>query len=334
MYLFVVFVIISIGIKGKAMKISVKVPATTANIGPGFDCLGMALPIYNTVTIEETVLPGTGIEINVIAENDLIDEMSLEHVPMDENSLVYKAIELLYNSIGQSPSELKINIHSNIPIARGLGSSASVIVGALVAANELLGRPADEAALLSIACELEGHPDNITPAIVGGLVISSQEDDGSVVYRKLNWPQEWAITVCIPDFELSTDIARSVLPKEVPMKDATFNLQRMGMFVHAVATKDSELMKLALKDKLHQPYRTKLIQGLDKINENLKHVENVLGCVISGAGSSILVISEKNNVDKIKSIVKDTWNDQNIKCDIRTVSVEENGAQIITEDNN
>jgi homoserine kinase len=316
------------------MKISVKVPATTANIGPGFDCLGMALPIYNTVTIEETVLPGTGIEINVIAENDLVDEMSLEHVPMDENSLVYKAIELLYNSIGQSPSELKINIHSNIPIARGLGSSASVIVGALVAANELLGRPADEAALLSIACELEGHPDNITPAIVGGLVISSQEDDGSVVYRKLNWPQEWAITVCIPDFELSTDIARSVLPKEVPMKDATFNLQRMGMFVHAVATKDSELMKLALKDKLHQPYRTKLIQGLDKINENLKHVENVLGCVISGAGSSILVISEKNNVDKIKSIVKDTWNDQNIKCDIRTVSVEENGAQIITEDNN
>ncbi len=333
MYLFVVFVIISIGIKGKAMKISVKVPATTANIGPGFDCLGMALPIYNTVTIEETVLPGTGIEINVIAENDLVDEMSLEHVPMDENSLVYKAIELLYNSIGQSPSELKINIHSNIPIARGLGSSASVIVGALVAANELLGRPADEAALLSIACELEGHPDNITPAIVGGLVISSQEDDGSVVYRKLNWPQEWAITVCIPDFELSTDIARSVLPKEVPMKDATFNLQRMGMFVHAVAT-NSELMKLALKDKLHQPYRTKLIQGLDKINENLKHVENVLGCVISGAGSSILVISEKNNVDKIKSIVKDTWNDQNIKCDIRTVSVEENGAQIITEDNN
>ena len=316
------------------MKISVKVPATTANIGPGFDCLGMALPIYNTVTIEETVLPGTGVEINIIAESDLIDEMSLEHVPMDENSLVYKAVELLYNSIGQTPSELKINIHSNIPIARGLGSSASVIVGAIVAANELLGRPADEAALLSIACELEGHPDNVTPAIVGGLVISSQEEDGSVVYRKLDWPQEWAITVCVPDFELSTDIARSVLPKEVPMKDAIFNLQRMAMFVEAVHTKDSELMKLALKDRLHQPYRTKLIQGLEKINENLKHVENVLGCVISGAGSSIIVISEKSNLDKIKGIVKDTWNDQNIKCDIRCLSVEPNGAQILTDEEN
>ena len=101
------------------MKVSVKVPATTANIGPGFDCLGMALPIYNTITIEETVLPGTGVEINVLADNDSIDQLSLDHVPSDENSIVYKAVELLYNSIGQSPSELKINIHSNIPVARG-----------------------------------------------------------------------------------------------------------------------------------------------------------------------------------------------------------------------
>ncbi len=314
------------------MKVSVKVPATTANLGPGFDCLGMALPVYNTITIEETVLPGTGIEINVIAESAAIDELSLEHIPLDENSLVYKAVELLYNSIGQTPSELKINIHSNIPVARGLGSSASVIVGALIAANELLGKPADEVALLSIACEIEGHPDNITPAIVGGLVLSSQEDDGSVVYRKLDWPNEWAITVCVPDFELSTDIARSVLPKDVPMKDAIFNAQRLGMFVEAVHTKDAELMKLALHDKLHQPYRMKLVPGLDKIMDNLKHIDSVLGCVLSGAGSSILVISKKTDLDKIRSIVKDTWTDQNIKSDIKTLNVEQNGAQIISNE--
>ncbi len=314
------------------MKVSVKVPATTANIGPGFDCLGMALPIYNTITIEETVLPGTGIEINVIAESAAIDELSLEHIPLDENSLVYKAVELLYNSIGQTPSELKINIHSNIPVARGLGSSASVIVGALIAANELLGKPADEVALLSIACEIEGHPDNITPAIVGGLVLSSQEDDGSVIYRKLNWPTEWAITVCVPDFELSTDIARSVLPKEVPMKDAIFNAQRLGMFVQAVNTKDAELMKLALKDRLHQPYRMKLVPGLDKIMDNLRHIDSVLGCVLSGAGSSILVLSEKNDLDKIRGIVKDTWTDQNIKSDIKTLNIEQTGAQIVSNE--
>ena len=314
------------------MKVSVKVPATTANLGPGFDCMGMALPIYNTVTIEETVLPGTGIEINVISEDDKADELSLEHIPMDENSIIYKAVELLYNSIGQTPSELKITIHTQIPVARGLGSSASVIVGGLLAANELLGRPADEAALLSIATEVEGHPDNVTPAIVGGLVITSSEEDGSIVYKKLDWPKEWSITVCIPEYELATDISRSVLPKEVPMQDAVFNIKRMGMFVHAIHTKDSALMKLALKDKLHQPYRMKLVPGLEKITENLKHEENVLGCVLSGAGPSILIISEKNNLDKIKSIVRDTWNDLNIKAEIITLPVEENGAEIIKID--
>ena len=287
------------------MKISVKVPATTANLGPGFDCLGMALPVYNTITIEETVLPGTGIEINVMNDNEAADELLMEHIPMDENSIIYKAVELLYNSIGQTPSELKITVQSQIPIARGLGSSASVIVGGLLAANELLGRPADEVALLSIATEVEGHPDNVTPAIVGGLVLSSQEEDGSILYRKLNWPEEWNITVCVPDYELSTEISRSVLPKEVPMEDAVFNAKRLGMFIQAVNTKDAELMKLALQDKLHQPYRMKLVPGLDKIIENLKHEENVLGCVLSGAGPSIIVISQKNNLDKIdrKSVV-------------------------------
>lgn len=313
------------------MKVSVKVPATSANIGPGFDSLGMALPLYNTVTIEETVLPGTGVDINIISDGITLDEFVMEHIPSDENSIVYKAVELLYNSIGQTPSELKITIKSGIPIARGLGSSASVIVGALIAANELLGKPADDLALLSIACELEGHPDNITPAFVGGLVLSSQEEDGSVAYQKLYWPSDWAITVCIPDFELSTDIARSVLPKEVPMKDAVFNAQRMGMFVQAVHTKDKELMKMALKDKLHQPYRIKLIQGLDEIMDAFKHEEDVLGCVISGAGSSILVISEKNALDKIQSTVKEIWSGLNIKCDIKTLNVESNGAQIVEE---
>lgn len=311
------------------MKISVKVPATTANLGAGFDCLGMALPIYNIITIEETVLPGTGVEINLINESETPVDVLSEHVPMDENSIIYKAVELLYNSIGQSPTELKITVQTQIPIARGLGSSASVIVGGLLAANELLGHPADEVALLSIATEVEGHPDNVTPAIVGGLVLSSQEDDGRVVYTKLHWPEEWAITVCIPDYELSTEISRSVLPKEVPISDAVFNIKRMGMFIQAINNKDTDLMRLALQDKLHQPYRMKLVPGLDKITENLKHFEDVLGCVLSGAGPAIIIISLKNNLDKIKSVVKDTWEDMNVKTEIMTLPVEEQGAIII-----
>lgn len=311
------------------MKISVKVPASTSNLGPGFDCIGMALPIYNTITIEETVLPGTGIEINVLNDSETADDLLMDHMPMDENSIIYKAVELLYNSIGQTPSELKITVQSQIPIARGLGSSASVIVGGLLAANELLGRPADEVALLSIATEVEGHPDNVTPSIVGGFVLTSLEDDGSVVYRKLNWPEEWQITVCIPDYELSTEISRSVLPKEVPMQDAIFNAKRLGMLIQAINTKDAELMKIALQDKLHQPYRMKLVPGLDKIMDNLKHEENVLGCVLSGAGPAIVVISQKNNLERIKSIINDTWEEMNVKVNIMTLPVETQGAQII-----
>src|SRR5574344_32363 len=311
------------------MKVTVKVPATTANFGSGFDCLGMALPIYNIITIEETVLPGTGIEINIISETDDDDEFAIEHIPRDENNIIYKAVELLYNSIGQTPSELKINIKSQIPIAKGLGSSASIIVGGLFAANELLNKPADEAAVLSMATEVEGHPDNVTPAIIGGMVLTSYEEDGSIVYRNLPWPEEWSVTFCIPDYELATDISRSVLPEMVSMKDATFNSRRTAMLVEALYTKDAELMKLALQDRLHQSYRMKLVPGLEDIIQNLKHEENVIGCVLSGAGPSILVVSQKNNIDRIKSIVSETWANYNVKTDIRTLKPELNGAQII-----
>ena len=308
------------------MKVSYKVPATTANLGPGFDCLGMALPIYNVITIEETVMPSTGIEVNVIKDDENEQLLQLDSVPEDKDNIVYKNIEMLYNLVGQDASELKINIKANIPIARGLGSSASVIVGGLLAANELLGFPADEAALLSIATEAEGHPDNVVPAILGGLVMSSMEEDGSVIYRKLEWPTDWHITVCIPDFELTTNISRSVLPECVPLKDASFNSRRLAMLVHAIDTKDVKLMKAALEDKLHQPYREKLIPGFNEIKEVLKHNEDVLGTVISGAGPSVIIISKRNNMEKIKETVKDIWDNLNIHSEIKTIDIELEGA--------
>ena len=310
------------------MKVSVKVPASSANLGPGFDCLGLALPIYNTITIEETVLPGTGIEINMISEEESIDDMVFDSIPKDENNIVYKAVEMLYNSIGQEPSELKINIQAQIPIARGLGSSSSIVVGGLLAANKLLGNPADEKALLAIATEVEGHPDNVAPTILGGVVLATQEEDGMVSYSKLKWPEEWDITVCIPDFELSTEIARSILPKEVSMQDAIFNAKHLALLVQAINTKDAKLMKVAMKDRLHQPYREKLVPGMREIMEVFKHEDGVLGCVLSGAGPSLLIVSCNYDLDKIKSTVKDIWEGQNIKSDIRTLKVEEQGAVV------
>ncbi len=308
------------------MKVTAQIPATVANLGCGFDCLGLALPLFNTVTVEETVLPGTGIEINIIDKDNKND---ISNIPRDKNNIVYKAIELLYNYIGQSPNELKISIMTEIPVARGLGSSASVIVGGLIAANELLGKPADDAVLLSIATEIEGHPDNIAPAILGGVVLSDWELDGSVCAKRLPWPEDWVVTMCIPDYELSTGISRSVLPAEVPMKDAVYNLRHSAMFVQAVHTKDRELMKLSLKDKLHQPYRMKLVPGLSQIMNELKHVDGVLGCVLAGAGPSIAVIQDGTKDDTIKDIVSTAWNNINVDAQIYTMPVYNEGAKII-----
>lgn len=284
------------------MKISVKVPATTANVGPGFDSFGMALPLYNIITIEETVLGG--VEIELVSKDDEIQDL---HLPADDSNIIYRAIEQLYACVGQSPSAIKVTIDTNIPIAKGLGSSASVIVGALIAANELLGRPADLDALLSIANEVEGHPDNTTPAFMGGFCIASLEEDASIKYCKLDWPDEWKLTLCMPDFELSTNISRSVLPEKIDREDAVFNIRRASMLVHAIHTKDTELMKLAMQDKLHQPYRVRFVPGLEEVMDELKNFDNVLGVALSGAGPSILVITSDSNVDKIKSVIKMTW---------------------------
>ncbi len=304
------------------MKISVQTPATIANLGCGFDCFGLALPVYNTITIEETIMPGSGIEINIL-------DTDSTNVPTDKNNIAYKAIELLYNFVGQTPGELKITIKTGIPVAKGMGSSASVIVGGLIAANELLGRPADETVLLSIANEIEGHPDNTTPAFVGGMTISIVDDAGAVKYRKLPWPKDWKIMVCVPDFELATDISRSVLPECFPKKDVVYNLRRASLFVDAVYNKDEELMKLAMTDRIHQPYRMKLVPGMDAIMDNLKHKENVLGCVLAGAGPSVAVITSDSDTDEIKEIVKQSWNNINVNSVIHTYTVENYGAKII-----
>jgi homoserine kinase len=311
------------------MKVSVKVPASTANLGPGFDCLGMALPLYNTITIEETVLPGTGIEINVMTEDEAIDEMTFENIPKDENNLIYKAVEMLYNSIGQEPSELKINIQTGIPITRGLGSSSSIVVGGLLAANKLLGNPADETALLAIATEVEGHPDNVAPAMFGGFCLASMEDDGSVSCTKLPWPENWKLTVLIPDYELDTAIARSVLPEKISIKDASFNVKKCAMLIDSVYRKDSEMMKKSLKDKIHQPYRADLIKGFKEISELIENKDDILGCVVSGAGPTILVISENNGFDKIKGDVVKIFKDLNVYCDIKTLNIENEGTKVI-----
>ena len=308
------------------MKVTVKVPATSANLGPGFDCFGLALPVYNTITIEELVDPNEQIQLNVFSDEFDVSDF---HIRQDKNNIVYKAVELLFSYVGQTPQSMRINIYSDIPLARGFGSSASVIVGGLVATNELLGRPADMDTLISIATELEGHPDNVAAAFLGGFVISSIESDGSVTTRKLPWNKDWKITMCIPDFELQTSISRSVLPEMVSLKDAAYNAKRTALMINAIYTSDDKLLKLSMQDKLHQPYRMKLVPGLDEIMQNIKHYDNVIGAALSGAGPGIIIITNDSSTDEIKNIVKDTWNNYGVNVSMKTVQIEDNGAEIL-----
>ena len=310
------------------MKVTVKVPSTTANVGPGFDCFGIALSLYNKITLEELVYPDEGLEINIFTGDNEKDS-SIMTIPTDKSNIVYRAIELLYNYVGQTPPNLRINIEANIPIAKGLGSSASVIVGGILAANKLLGNPADEAALLSIANEIEGHPDNITPAMLGGFNFSSAEEDGSILYKKIIWPDKWKFSLCIPDYELATQISRSVLPEQVDIKDAIFNVKRSAMFIEALHQENSDLMKYALNDRLHQIYRSRLITGFDQLKQGLENIPDVLGTVISGAGPSILIIYENNNFEEIKSVLNSSWQETGVKALIKSVEIDIEGAKII-----
>ena len=231
--------------------------------------------------------------------------------------------------MGQSVSDVKITIKTNIPVARGLGSSASVIVGGLLAANKLLGNPADDNVLLSIASEVEGHPDNVAPAMFGGFCLSSIEADGSVTVSKIEWPENWKLTVLIPDYELDTRIARSVLPETISINDASFNIRKCAMLINALYRQDSEMMKKCLKDKLHQPYRKNLIKGFDELCNLLENKDDILGCVISGAGPSILVISQNDGFEKVENEVKQIFDDLNVNCDIRTFNIENNGSVVL-----
>lgn len=303
------------------MEIKVKSPASSANIGPCFDCAGIAFPLYNVVRVKKSDKN----EVKVI-----IDEKGdIRPFIVDEKNIIFQAIQKYYEKINKKIEGYEIYVETEIPIARGLGSSASVIAGALTGVNELNDKKLSKQDLIDIAASIEGHPDNTTPAFVGGFVIASIENDGHVLYQKINWPEEWKITVCIPDYKLLTELARSVLPSEVDFKDAVYNIQKSAQLITALTNKNEDVMRSALKDRIHQPYREKLIPGMHEIIEKLNKEENVLGCVLSGAGPTLAVITKNENIENIKKIVYKIWYDLDIKHEIRTFEPELNGAIVV-----
>ena len=283
------------------------VPATTANIGPGFDTLGLALNLYNKFYITEIE---NGLEITG-CDDDY----------KNENNLIYTSMQYFYNKVkpDKIPTGVKIDICTNIPLGRGLGSSATCIIAGVIAANILSESNLSKKEILNIATEIEGHPDNIAPALFGNMIVSLYENN-EVYYNVLDIPDELIFCAIIPDFELSTSLARSVLPSEIPHKDGVYNISRVSLLISSLINKNFDLIKIACHDKLHQIYRSPLIENYNDIVSKLYNLESI-GVFLSGSGPTIMSIVLNDNYTfsgSIKSFLltlNNTWEIKILKCD-------------------
>lgn len=262
--------------------VKVRIPATSANIGSGFDALGVAVSMYNYVYMEEwdslSILSRDGADI-----------------PLDEENLVWKTVHHLYEVCGRPLKGLRLEQLSHIPFARGLGSSSACIIGGLLGANQMMGNPLQQDEIIDMAAVMEGHPDNSTPALTGGL-ITAVLDGGKVHYVKQEVQSDLKFAVVIPDFELKTSLARSVLPEQVSHMDARFNLSRSALMAVSLYSGKYENLRVAADDRLHHPYRLDLIPNgravMDMCYENGAYCS-----YISGAGSSLMSIVDDGVLD-------------------------------------
>lgn len=274
--------------------IKIRVPATSANLGPGFDSFGMALSLYNTFSFEEKT-------------DGKLTIRGVEKKYQCGSNLVYKAMLKVFKKANYHPKGLYINNEINIPISRGLGSSASCIVGGVFGANALIESPLSIDTLFDLAVELEGHPDNVAPAIYGGLVVSLNED-GHNFYLKNEVHPSYEFYMIIPDFLLSTLEARQALPKRISLSDGVYNLSRATMTYLSLTNGNHEILKACMKDRFHEPYRKILIKNYDSVVNQAKRLGALNSC-ISGAGPTILVINAIENCDfyeKMESYLKDS----------------------------
>lgn len=297
--------------------IRILVPATSANLGSGFDSLGVALAFYNYVSM---------------CEWDTIDIRSLDQVsvPVGERNLIYRSAKMLYELCGKKLGGLKLEQTNNIPMARGLGSSSACITAGLVGANHMLGNPLSKKELVEYATSLEGHPDNVAPAILGGLVTSVYES-GKIHYVKQNLDDSLNFVAIVPDFELSTELARSVLPSSVSLEDAVYNLSRSALMAVSLGTGRYQNLRVAAGDRLHQKYRLQLMENAEDIYEYA--YEAGAYCVyISGAGSTLMAISDDKNpdfTDRLRTKLDDYGL---IGWQIKSFKADNQGANVIPAD--
>lgn len=292
----------------------VRVPATTANLGPGFDALGLALNLYDYISVEEA----PGLEIIVQGEGE-------NSVPRGPENIAYRAVRAVYDRVGREAPGFKIVFYNNIPVARGLGSSAAAVVGGLVGANTLLGNPLDEAELVALAAHLEGHPDNVVPAMVGGLVVAALNGQ-QVYYQRLEPPAGLTLQVAIPHFTLSTRVSRGVLPAMVSVEDAVFNLSRTALLIAAAQAGNLELMGKAMEDRLHQPYRLPLVPGMSSVFTAALEA-GALAVTLSGSGPTVIAFC-RDSCPQVGVAMKEAFKKHGVDCEIKELQPCSQGATL------
>ena len=297
-------------------QVTVRVPATTANCGPGFDAIGMACSLYNEVGLaysdtDKIIVNGLG-----------------THLPRDGRNIAWQAVQSVFERLGQKAPPLALTLTNNIPLSHGLGSSAAAIVGGLFAANVIAGNQLIHQDILDMATKREGHPDNVAPAIFGGICISVMQTD-EVKTLKFAPPNGLQLVAAIPDFNLPTRLARSVLPTRISMQDAVFNLSRTALLVGSLAKGELDFLEYALDDKLHQPYRRKLIPGMDDAFAAAR-TNGAFGATISGAGPTLTAYTTRN-ADAIGQSMVDAFIKNGKNATYQVLSIDCQGTTIVSE---
>ncbi len=302
-----------------SVSVSVTVPATTANIGPGFDCLGAALTLYNrfrftlSPAVEEVAIQVQGLEA--------------DRVVTDGSNLAYKAFASYFHQQELAVPPVAIAIDLGVPLARGLGSSSTAIVGGLLGANALCDAPLDQAALVEMAIALEGHPDNVVPALIGGCQLAVANDDGSSTLCPIPWHQDVTPIVAIPDFELSTAAARQVLPATYSRADAIFNTAHLGLLVRGLETGRGDWLRVAMGDRIHQPYRQTLIPGYETVATAAIDA-GAYGLVISGAGPTLLALAPAQAAAQVCDAIATAWQQIGQSVTAKVLALETEGASV------
>lgn len=264
--------------------VSVLAPATTANLGPGFDCLGLALDLWNRLDVFPRDSAGD--------EQPLVEVTGegADELPSDEGNLVYRAMAFLFDEADREMPPVRLRCHNEIPLERGLGSSAAAIAGGLAAANALCPQPFGAKELLEMAATIEGHPDNVAAAVLGGLQLVVS-DDQQLYTAPISIPPDLHAVLFIPEFRIATGDARAVLPAKVSVADAVFNMGRTALLVAGMATNHPEYLSEATKDRLHQPYRQPLFPAMKLLFQAARDA-GALGAFLSGSGSTVLALTQ------------------------------------------